>query len=361
MDLLKVFTPTKQYPIYFQNSFNNLSQAFKDANIGNRKICIVADNNTNDLYGNEILKILENMYKEVYLFVFQAGEENKNLNTIQDMYSFFLEKHLDRKSVIVALGGGVVGDMAGFAAATYMRGIEFVQIPTSILAQVDSSVGGKVGVDFKDTKNIIGAFYQPIFVYININTAKTLPKREFNAGIAEAIKYGIIVNKNYYTYISQNKKKIIEMDEETLKKVIRCSCEFKADIVSKDEKENGLREILNFGHTIGHAVETLLGFRFVHGECVSVGMVAVMYICFKRTIISLTEFEDFKNLLKYFELPINIPMLNKEDVYKQIFLDKKTTNNVLNFVLINNIGETFRTKDVTKEEILEAIEYIIEK
>lgn len=361
MDLLKVLTPTKQYPIYFQNSFDNLSQAFKNVGIDNRRVCIVADNNTNDLYSNEILEILENICKEVYLFVFQAGEENKNLNTIQDMYSFFLEKHLDRKSVIVALGGGVVGDMAGFAAATYMRGIEFVQIPTSVLAQVDSSVGGKVGVDFKNTKNIIGAFYQPTFVYININTAKTLPKREFNAGIAEAIKYGMIVNKNYYLYISDNKEKIIEMDEETLKKVIRCSCEFKADIVSKDEKENGLREILNFGHTIGHAVETLLGFRFVHGECVSVGMVAVVYICFKRAIISLTEFEGFKNLLKYFELPINIPMLNKEDVYKQMFSDKKTTNNVLNFVLINNIGEAFRTKDVTKEEILEAIEYIIEK
>lgn len=361
MDSLKVFTPTKQYPIYFQNSFDNLSQAFENANIDNRKICVIADSNTNNLYSDEILEILENIYNEVYLFEFPAGEESKNLSTIQNIYSFFLEKHLDRKSVIVALGGGVVGDIAGFVAATYMRGIEFIQIPTSVLAQVDSSVGGKVGVDFKNVKNIIGAFYQPSFVYININTAKTLPKKEFNAGIAEAIKYGMIVNKDYYIYISDNKKKIIEMDEETLKKVIKCSCEFKANIVSKDEKENGLREILNFGHTIGHAVETLLGFKLVHGECVSVGMVAAIYICFKRGFISLFEFEDFKDLLKYFELPINIPALNKDEIYKQMFLDKKTTNNVLNFVLINKIGEAFRTKDVKKEEILEAIEYIIEK
>ncbi len=357
MDLIEVKTETSKYPIYFENSFENLLLAFKNANLINRKACIIVDSNTK-LYGEQILNILKtNM--EAYIFEFEAGEKNKNLNTIQSMYEFFLENHLDRKSVIVALGGGVVGDMAGFASATYMRGIDFIQIPTSVLAQVDSSVGGKVGVDFKGTKNIIGAFYQPKFVYININTLETLPKREFSAGMAEVIKYGMIINKDFYNYINENKTKILSMDKDTLKYISKSCCEFKADIVSKDEKETGLREILNFGHTFGHAIETLLEFKLVHGECVSIGMVCIMYLCLKRNIITSNEFENFKQLLLDFDLPINLTGINPEEVYNQMFLDKKVSNNKLNFVLLNKIGEAYTTKDINKDDIIEAINYII--
>lgn len=361
MNSLEVCTQTNKYPIYFENSFDNLLDAFNKANITNRKVCIIADSNTSQYYGNELLGILKSAYQEVYLFEFEAGEKSKNLSTIQDMYNFFLEKHLDRKSIIVALGGGVVGDMAGFAAATYMRGIDFVQIPTTILSQVDSSVGGKVGVDFNGIKNIVGAFYQPLFVYINVNTAKTLPKREFSAGMAETIKYGMILDKTFYDYIKANKSKIVNMDTDILKSMIRRSCEFKADVVSKDEKESGLREILNFGHTIGHAVESLLGFELVHGECVALGMISAAYISMKKGNIGVSEFEDLKAIIEYFNLPVNIKPMDTNEIYNQMFLDKKVSNNTLSFVLLNKIGEFVRTKAVSKDEIFEAINIIIEK
>lgn len=359
MDNLIVNTNTNKYSIYFENSFDNLLKAFELSELQNRKVCIIADDNTKKFYSDEILKLLKSFYKDVSIFDFKSGEQNKNLNTIQHMYKFFLDNHLDRKSVIVALGGGVVGDMAGFAAATYMRGIKFVQIPTTVLAQVDSSVGGKVGVDFEGTKNIIGAFYQPTFVYINVNTVKTLPQREFSAGIAEAIKYGMIINKDYYEYINQNKTKLLNTDEQILKQIIKQCCAFKADIVSKDEKENGLRQILNFGHTIGHSIEALLNFKLIHGECVAIGMVAAAYICYNRKYISYTELQNFKSLLEYFKLPICVQNIDADKVYNQMFLDKKVSNNTISFILLNKIGEAFVTKDISKTEILEAIKYII--
>lgn len=361
MNSIKVCTQTNQYPIYFEDSFEHLLDAFKQAALVNRKLCIIADHNTSRYYANEVLNILKGAYNEVYLFEFEAGENNKNLSTIQQMYQFFIEKHLDRKSVIVALGGGVVGDMAGFAAATYMRGIDFVQLPTSLLSQVDSSVGGKVGVDFNGIKNIVGAFYQPRFVYINVNTAKTLPKREFSAGMAETIKYGMILDKTFYEYIKENNSKIVNIDTELLKIIVRRSCEYKAQVVNKDEKEAGLREILNFGHTIGHAIETLLGFKLVHGECVALGMVAASYISMKKGYITADEFSEFKQTLQHFGLPVYVKHINVEEVYNQMFLDKKVSNNTLNFVLLNKLGQYIRTKEVSKEEIFEAINILIEK
>lgn len=358
VDSIDVCTQTAKYPIYFEGSFDFLLESFKIAGIYDRKICVIADTNTEKIYGNQIISILKNLFKEVYIFKFEAGEKNKNLDTIQSMYDFFLKNHLDRKSIVVALGGGVTGDMAGFAASTYMRGIDFVQIPTSLLAQVDSSVGGKVGVDFKGSKNIVGAFYQPKFVYINVNTLKTLPEREFNAGMAETIKYGIIVDKNYYRYIDKNKSKIESKDESTLKYIIKSACEFKSDIVSKDEKESGIREILNFGHTFGHAIETIFEFRLIHGECVSIGMVAAAYASYRLGKITETELENLKSILKYFKLPIYIDEVGKDKIYSQMFLDKKVSNNRLNFILLNRIGEAFKTYDLSKDGVLEAIEYI---
>ena len=201
---------------------------------------------------------------DVCHYVFEAGENSKHLGTISDFYNFFVEEKLDRKSVVVALGGGVVGDMAGFAASTYMRGISFVQVPTTLLAQVDSSVGGKTGVDFNGNKNMIGAFYQPDFVFINSETLKTLPYREVAAGIAEAIKYGYIIDKDFLEYCVENKGSIKSLDNNALIEVIYKCCEAKAYVVSKDEKELGLRAILNFGHTFGHSVETLNNFKLLH-------------------------------------------------------------------------------------------------
>jgi len=287
------------------------------------------------------------------------GERNKNIDTMSDIYSKLLEGHAERKSTIFALGGGVCGDMAGFAAATYLRGIKFVQLPTSLLAQVDSSVGGKVGIDFNGSKNMIGAFYQPEFVYININTLKTLPEREFKAGMAEVIKYGPISSPKFYDYLWENKEEIKNCSSRILLETVKKCCEIKADVVSQDEKESGLREILNFGHTIGHAVETVMDFKMVHGECVAVGMSAVMEISAKRGYISEQSAEIFRALLRDFGLNLNVSGIDAESIYKQMFKDKKVKNNKISFVLIKQFGETLRTNEVSEEEILDGISFIL--
>lgn len=354
-------TQTNEYPICFCNDFNKLAEAAEKLGFKGRKLCIVTDNNVSKLYAENVREQLNTVFSEIFIYEFKAGETSKNLDTISDFYSYFLSNHFDRKTVIAGLGGGVTGDMAGFAAATYMRGIPFIQIPTTLLAQVDSSVGGKVGVDFKNSKNIVGAFYQPYIVYINIDTLKSLPKREFSAGMAEVIKYGAIMSKPFYEYLIENKQSIKDMNENVLETIIHKCCTLKADIVSKDEKEGGLREILNFGHTIGHGVETLMDFKLLHGECVGIGMIAAMYISFKKGNINKGQFNEFTELLKYFDIPVNVGECNLKanDIYKQLFMDKKVNNNKLGFVLVKELGEYCRTSDLTEQEVLEAITYIL--
>ncbi|MDD3570330.1 MAG: 3-dehydroquinate synthase [Lachnospiraceae bacterium] len=361
MENIKVLTENKEYPICFENSFDGLRDAVEKSGLKERKLCIIADTNVEPIYAQQVADELSGEFSQIDICTFEAGENSKNINTITDFYDFFMEKKLDRKSVIAGLGGGVCGDMAGFAAATYMRGVTFVQIPTSLLAQVDSSVGGKVGIDYKNGKNVVGAFYQPDFVYININTLNTLPVREFNAGMAEVIKYGPIASYEFYEFIKTNKAKIKALDEATMATVIGECCKIKADVVSKDEKEGGLREILNFGHTIGHAIETVKEFTLLHGECVAIGMVAVLKICVERGYITQEFLDEFIELLRYFDLPVYAEGISTEAVHRQMFFDKKVKNNKISFVLIKKMGETLRTDQVTEEEIKMAIEYVTKK
>lgn len=356
---ITVDTGKEKYPIYFTEDFSGLSDAAEKCGYNGRKICVISDTNVSPLYAESVKKELDKVFSEVYICTFSAGEKNKTLDTIRLFYDFMLENKLDRKSVIAGLGGGVVGDMAGFAAATFMRGIDFVQIPTTLLSQVDSSVGGKVGVDYGPYKNTVGAFYQPKFVYINTSSLDTLPKREFSAGMAEVIKYGIIVSEDFYEYIRENKVKIKNGDKDCLRTIIRLCCEMKAEVVSKDELDTGIRESLNYGHTIGHSVEGLKEFELIHGECVAIGMAAVMHISLKRGWIGKDKAEEFKELLRYFDLPIEVSSLKCEDVYNQLFHDKKVSGNQLKFVIADKIGSTVRTSDVSKEEIFEAINSIL--
>jgi 3-dehydroquinate synthase len=358
MKVLEVKTAVETYPIYIDNSYSELAEAFEKAGLTGRKLCIVTDSNVAPIYLEKIKGILGDRFLKVCTFTFKAGEESKHLGVISDMYEFFVKEQLDRKSVLVALGGGVVGDMTGFAAATYMRGIDFVQVPTTLLAQVDSSVGGKTGVDFMGNKNMVGAFYQPKFVYINSDTLKTLPYNQVAAGMAEAVKYGYIIDAPFLDYFEENKEKIRELSAEEIGNVIYKSCAAKAYVVSKDEKENGLRAILNFGHTFGHAVETLSGFKLLHGECVAVGMVAGLYFSLKRGTITQADLTKAEELLKFFELPIRVEDYNADEVYKQMFYDKKTKNGKLNIVALEEIGKAYIESSTTAEEVREAIEYI---
>ena len=359
MDRIYVETKDKKYPIYFEKNLGALKDAVRETGLEGRKLCIITDSNVGDIYADKFIESIKDCFNDICVYTFKAGENSKNLDTISDFYDFFMNNHVDRKTVVAGLGGGVCGDMAGFAASTYLRGIKFIQIPTSLLSQVDSSVGGKVGVDFKISKNLIGSFYQPDFVYINLETLDTLPKREFSAGMAEVIKYGPITSREFFDYISANKEKISSLNKECLKEVIKMCCEIKADVVSKDERESGLREILNFGHTIGHAVESKMNFKLLHGECVALGMAAVMDICLKRGYVTQNDCYDLKNLLEFFGLKLSINGVSVEEIYSQMFLDKKVKNNKIGFVLINGFGKPFSTTDVSKDEILSAVNSIL--
>lgn len=359
MESIFVTTPNKTYPILFEQSFELLADSIEKQNIAGRKMCIIADENTHHLYAEEVKKQLEKVSESVYCYCFPAGEKYKNLETIYHFYEFFQQNRFDRKTIVVALGGGVCGDMAGFAAATYLRGIPFIQIPTTLLSQVDSSVGGKTGVDFNGAKNSIGAFYQPELVYINTATLKTLPKREFSAGMAEVIKYGCILSNDFIDYLQNNKQYIVSMEHDVLTKMIRKCCLFKADVVSKDEKESGLREILNFGHTIGHALETIFHFQMLHGECVALGMLAVLKLARKQGNITQDNLEQIQELLRYFDLPLSVSNISKQKVYQQMFLDKKVNQNKIRFVLPKRMGEVYTTSELSEHDILEAIEFVV--
>lgn len=355
---MKIFTAdtkSAKYPIYINDSFERLTEAFLEAGLFGRKAVIICDTNTKRFYLDEVMKLLEGSFLSLSYICFEAGEERKNLDTIYDFYTKMTEYKLDRKSVVIALGGGVVGDMAGFAAATYMRGIAYVQIPTTLLSQVDSSVGGKTGVDFLGNKNLIGAFYQPAFVFMNSSVLKTLPRREVSAGMAEVIKHGYIIDREYLKMLNDKKEDIKALKGEAVRDVLYGSCKAKAYVVSQDEKETGLRAILNYGHTFGHAVETLLGFRLLHGECVAVGIMAALYISLERGAITEEDYKNAEGLLKFFGLPVKIKGIAAEDIHRQMFMDKKTKNNVITFVLLKRIGEAYTDKDVSTEEVDRAI------
>lgn len=358
MNKILVTPSSSSYPIYFSQDFDHILEALHHHNLLHRKVCIITDHTVDSYYGNQLMDVLKRSYDDVFKFIFEAGEENKHLNTIQDMYKFFIENHLDRNSLIFALGGGVTGDMAGFAAATYMRGIPFIQVPTTLLAQVDSSVGGKVGVDFLQHKNMIGAFYQPTFVYVNLSTLKTLPQKQLSSGIAEVIKHGLILDDNYFSFVESSTDLVFDLDEAILEKIIQRSCELKASIVSQDEKELGLREILNFGHTLGHAIETLLNFELLHGECVSIGMVGAAYLSYKKNLISWEILKRIEKVLQSYHLPIRINQLESEEIYQQMLLDKKVKNNKIKFVLLSSIGNAVRVGDLNEELIKSSISYL---
>ena len=346
------------YDICFTDSFKYLSDVIKNLGIGNRRVCIITDSNVEKYHLNNLLTSLKDACDRIYSFTFEAGEQNKNLSTIEDMYAYLIENHFDRNDVLFALGGGVVGDMTGFLAATYLRGIKFVQVPTSLLAMVDSSIGGKTGVDFCGYKNMIGAFHMPSYVYINTSVLDTLPEREFISGFAEIIKHAFIKDRKYYDYLANNYEAALCKDKDILKNIIYRSCQIKQSIVEEDPTEKSIRAFLNFGHTIGHAIEKYMNFTMLHGECVSLGCIASLYICKERNLIDDTTYNEAYNLLNNYKLPVSIDVLDEETVNCIIDItksDKKADNNSIKFVLIKCIGQAFIDMTVSDEEMRIAV------
>jgi 3-dehydroquinate synthase len=349
------------YPIYFADGYGgeemSLGEAFRSAGLAGRAICVVTDENVARLYLDEALSSLDRLGFKALSFAVPPGEGHKTLRTVESIYGFFLKSGLDRRSAVLALGGGVVGDMAGFAASTYMRGIKFAQAPTTLLSQADASVGGKLGVDFMGAKNLIGVFSQPAFVFINIGALRTLPKEQRASGMAEVVKHGLALDKAFYDLLRERKEPLAACDLAAAKEAVEGSCRIKSEVVALDEKESGPRERLNFGHTFGHAVESLSGFALPHGHCVSIGMAAAMRMSADRGAISQKELDEAEDLLQFFGLPVRVDA-DPDRIFELMKLDKKNKDGAINVVLLSRIGESHTCAIGGKDELMPAIRHI---
>ena len=339
-----------------QGIINSIGQELDRMGIHkDRKILIISNKEISNLFGEKVINSLKKYNFSADIFNIKAGESFKNLASLSDIYNNAFEVGLDRNSLMIALGGGIVGDVTGFAAATWLRGIEYIQIPTTLLSMVDSSVGGKTAVNHPKGKNLIGAFYQPKAVFIDPETLVTLPTREFKAGMAEVIKYGIIKDKVLFEYLEndKNREKILNLENQSLIQIINNSIQTKAFIVSEDEKENGIRAILNYGHSFGHVIENLCGYgEYLHGEAISIGMKIAGDIATEKNLWLKEDSLRQNNLIESYGLPIKTPKIKKNEVITILMGDKKVRNGKMRFILPKEIGEVDIFNDVEESQFL---------
>ena len=340
----------RSYPIYIGK--NALSDKSLLGKINVNNFALVTNKKIKSLH---LSKIKNNSIKKNQI-ILSDGEKYKNQESISKIYSYLLKNKFSRDSCLVAFGGGVIGDMTGYASATYQRGINFIQIPTTLLSMVDSSVGGKTGINHPLGKNMIGAFHQPIAVIIDTEILRTLSKRQFNAGMAEVIKYGIIKDKNFFKWITKNCLNIKLQDPESIIKIVKRSCEIKAEIVSQDEEEKNIRALLNLGHTFGHAIENILGYgKWLHGEAIACGFLIASSVAIQNKTMSINQYNDIKNLLEVFDLPTKLPKnINIEDLFNAMLVDKKVKDNKMVYVLPNGIGDSYITNKISKKMVMKA-------
>lgn len=354
--ILKVDLGENSYPIIIER--NGLKEAGKHIvpKLRGDKIIILTDENVDRYYGDIVLNSIRNEGIEAFKIVIKPGEESKNINIALDIYAFFLEHEVGRKDLLVTLGGGVVGDLGGYCASTYLRGIDFYQIPTSLLAQIDSSVGGKVAIDLPYGKNLVGAFYQPKGVLIDENTLKTLEEKYFIDGMAEAIKYGAIFSEEFFSYLESNEFSLDKVKSGlSMEKVIRDCCDFKRIVVEEDEKEVGRRALLNFGHTIGHAIEKVQNFKgYSHGEAVAIGMMVMAKVGEVEGITKKGTSSRLMSLIDVTGLPKAFPMDILDEVIKAVSLDKKAQGDKIKLILLKEIGNAI-IKEEKKEDLLNIV------
>src|SRR5436309_2108631 len=342
MRVVKVPLGERSYSVLIGNGLLRRLGAQCDKLQLGQNCAVVSDRNIAPIYGQAALLSLANAGFKPLLITVPAGETAKSLKNVQACYDQLAKHRLERKSFIVALGGGVVGDLAGFVAATYLRGIDFVQVPTTLLAQVDSSVGGKVGVNLKAGKNLVGAFYQPRFVLCDLETLETLPVREYRAGLAEIVKYGIIHDVELFKRLEQVMPKILQRDPDTLASVVARCCQIKAGVVGQDETESGLRAILNFGHTIGHALEAVSGYgKLLHGEAIAIGQVLAARLSAELLGFPARDVERVAAVFEKAGLPthLKLNLAQREKLFEAMRHDKKVSEGAIRFVLVNKIGQ----------------------
>ncbi len=349
MKTLTVNLGDRSYPIYIGVELLQ-DPLLIQKHIQTKAVCIVSNTTVSKLYLTQLKKSLKD-YRVIEV-ILEDGEQFKNADSLNQIYTALLDNKFNRDSTIIALGGGVVGDIAGFSAASFMRGIPFIQIPTTLLSQVDSSVGGKTGINHPLGKNMIGAFYQPQAVIIDMHVLQTLDKREISAGLAEVIKYGLIWDQDFFDHLENHIEDLKNLNVTQLEQAIYRSCEIKAEVVSQDERESGLRAILNLGHTFGHAIENCLGYgEWLHGEAVGCGMVMAAQMSLANGWINDIDFDRIRGLIQAAGLPIEKPQISLHDFLAAMSLDKKNKNQDIYLVLQQRIGQAIVTKDYSFTEL----------
>ena len=357
MKNVRVMLGPRSYDICIgHNIINNLKDYLTNLSLG-KKVALITNPIIKRLYGDGIYNQLTAAGLKPTIVELPAGERYKTLKSVNKIYDLLIKERFERNSAVIALGGGVIGDIAGFVAATYLRGVPYIQVPTSLVAQVDSSVGGKTGVNHHLGKNLIGAFYQPVLVWIDVEVLKTLPKRELIAGMAEVIKYGVIMNEGFFCFVEDNYKKVLALDPEILIKIVERSCEIKAGVVSADEHEKGLRAILNFGHTIGHAIETITDYkRYKHGEAVSIGMVFAAKMASRMRICDKEVYKRIDRMCRLIGLDTTLPDMEFKDMWEILQRDKKVVNEMVRFVVPLRLGEVKIIDDVDRDILQDTVQ-----
>ena len=351
MQTLRVELGARAYPIHIGEHLLSDGGLLKP-HLDLPKVAIVTNTTVAPLYLGALSEALHSQGVEAISIVLEDGERYKDWTTLNRIYDALLERRCDRRTTLIALGGGVIGDLAGFAAATYMRGIPFVQVPTTLLAQVDSSIGGKTGINHPLGKNMIGAFYQPRLVLADTAVLASLPARELSAGLAEVIKHGLIRDAGFVAWLEQNVERLRACDAQALAHAVRRCCEIKAEVVAEDERETGVRALLNFGHTFGHAIESGLGYgAWLHGEAVAAGMVMAADLSCRLGYLAQADVDRIVALLRRAGLPVAQPGLAPERLLELMMVDKKTEAGKLRFVLLDRIGAASIRAEVPAEEL----------
>lgn len=354
MAILNLDLGTRSYPIYIESALLNKTELLS-SHIRAKRVCIVSNDLVAPLYIDALkAKLTDYTVDEVIL---PDGEAEKSLANFEVIMSHLLTNEHGRDTTLIALGGGVIGDITGFAAACYQRGIDFIQIPTTLLSQVDSSVGGKTAINHPLGKNMVGAFYQPKAVFIDIDSLKTLPAREFNAGMAEVIKYGILGDKDFFEWLEANVAAIKSADKQILAQMIEKCCQCKADIVASDERESGVRALLNLGHTFGHAIEAEQGYGvWLHGEAVATGMVLAAKLAVAMNLLEVSELRRMEKLIAAFDLPVIAPQdMGFAEFIRHMRRDKKNIAGKLRFIIPTAIGKSEIRDDVTQNTLQEIL------
>ena len=356
MKKIKIKLLKSSYDILVGSSiYLEIVEVLKKANI-NKNLFIIIDKNVLRYWEEYIKKPFADYKNKIEYYILKPGEKSKSYLELNKIYSFLLEKNFGRDTLVIAIGGGVTGDLSGFAASTFMRGVQLVHVPTTLLAAVDSSIGGKTGINFNNKKNMVGTFYQPKLVLIDTDFISSLPKIEITSGIGEIIKYTFLSTPDFFEYVNENIEKIYLYEKKVIEEVILKSAQIKSAVVSQDEKESGLRKILNFGHTFAHAIESDLNFKIKHGEAVTAGIISALYLSKKMGILKKNKMRNYLSLPLKINLPKKIAKLNSRNMIDIMRVDKKSRDGKINFVLLSDLGNILVDIQTDKKDIIYAIE-----